>query len=47
MIDRATYEKPFQYNDGIEYVIVNGKLVLDKGKPTGEKPGRAVRRGTK
>jgi N-acyl-D-aspartate/D-glutamate deacylase len=46
VIDRSTYENPFQYSEGIEYVIVNGKLVLDKGKPTGEKPGRAVKRVT-
>lgn len=45
VIDRSTYENPFQYSEGIEYVVVNGKLVLNKGKPTGEKPGRAVRRG--
>jgi N-acyl-D-aspartate/D-glutamate deacylase len=44
VIDRSTYEDPFQYSEGIEYVIVNGKLVLDKGKPTGEKPGRAMKR---
>lgn len=43
IIDRATYEQPFQYNDGIEYVIVNGQLVLDRGEPTGAKPGRALR----
>jgi N-acyl-D-aspartate/D-glutamate deacylase len=47
VIDRSTYEEPFRYSEGIEYVIVNGKLVLDKGKPTGEKPGRAFRRAIK
>jgi N-acyl-D-aspartate/D-glutamate deacylase len=41
--DRATYLDPFQYNEGIEYVIVNGKVVLDRGKHTGERPGRALR----
>jgi N-acyl-D-aspartate/D-glutamate deacylase len=41
--DRATYEKPFQYSEGIEYVIVNGKVVLEKGKHTGARPGRALR----
>jgi N-acyl-D-aspartate/D-glutamate deacylase len=41
--DRATYEKPFQYNDGMEYVIVNGQIVLDQGKHTGARPGRALR----
>ncbi len=45
VIDRATYENPFQYSDGIEYVIVNGQLVLDRGKHTGARPGKALRRG--
>ncbi len=43
VIDRSTYEEPFQYNNGIEYVIVNGQLVLDRGKHTGAHPGRALR----
>jgi N-acyl-D-aspartate/D-glutamate deacylase len=43
VIDRATYENPFQYSDGIEYVIVNGQIVLDRGKHTGARPGRALR----
>jgi N-acyl-D-aspartate/D-glutamate deacylase len=42
--DRATYTSPFQYNEGIEYVIVNGQVVLDRGKHTGARPGRALRR---
>jgi N-acyl-D-aspartate/D-glutamate deacylase len=42
-IDRATYERPFQYSEGIEYVIVNGVVVLERGKHTGAKPGRALR----
>ena len=41
--DRATYEKPFQYGVGIEYVVVNGQVVLDRGKHTGARPGRALR----
>jgi N-acyl-D-aspartate/D-glutamate deacylase len=43
IIDRSTYEDPFQYSEGIEYVIVNGQVVLDKGKHTGARPGRALR----
>ena len=43
IIDRSTYEEPFQYSEGIEYVIVNGQVVLDKGKHTGARPGRALR----
>jgi N-acyl-D-aspartate/D-glutamate deacylase len=43
VIDRATYTDPFQYNEGIEYVIVNGQVVLDRGTHTGAKPGRVLR----
>jgi N-acyl-D-aspartate/D-glutamate deacylase len=39
IIDNATYDKPLQYATGVEYVIVNGKVVLDKGKHTGARPG--------
>jgi N-acyl-D-amino-acid deacylase len=42
--DRATYSEPFQYNEGIEYVIVNGQVVLDRGKHTGARPGRGLKR---
>jgi N-acyl-D-aspartate/D-glutamate deacylase len=43
VIDRSTYTDPFHYSDGIVYVMVNGRLTLDGGKPTGAKPGRALR----
>ncbi|HEY0455996.1 MAG TPA: amidohydrolase family protein, partial [Verrucomicrobiae bacterium] len=43
IIDRATYEQPFQYAEGIESVIVNGRLVIDKGTHTGARPGRVLR----
>ena len=45
VIDRATYTEPFQYSEGIEYVIVNGQVVLDRGKHTGALPGKALRKG--
>ncbi len=41
--DKATFEKPHQYAIGMEYVLVNGKLVLDKGEPTDARPGRFIR----
>jgi N-acyl-D-amino-acid deacylase len=41
----ATYDDPRQFPDGIEHVIVNGKLVVDAGRHTGALPGRALRRG--
>jgi N-acyl-D-aspartate/D-glutamate deacylase len=46
VIDRATYTEPFQYSEGIEYVFVNGQLVLERGQHTGAKPGRVLRHGT-
>lgn len=44
VIDRATFENPFQYPKGIEYVIVNGKIAIDKGKYTGKMAGRVLRK---
>tara|TARA_B100000949_G_C14046510_1_gene351735 strand:- start:12 stop:656 length:645 start_codon:yes stop_codon:yes gene_type:complete len=41
----ATREDPKQYPVGIDYVIVNGKIVIDAGENTGALPGRALRRG--
>jgi N-acyl-D-aspartate/D-glutamate deacylase len=43
VIDRSTYSDPFHYGEGIEFVIVNGHVVLDRGQPTGDRPGRALR----
>jgi len=40
--DRATFEKPHQYAAGIEYVIVNGAMVLDRGQHTGARPGKIL-----
>jgi dihydroorotase len=43
--DRATFENPAQYSEGIEYVMVNGTLVVRGGKLVeGVAPGLAVRR---
>lgn len=41
--DRATYEESSLYSEGIEHVVVNGRLVLEGGRMTGERPGRALR----
>lgn len=40
IIDKSTAEEPYQYSEGISEVLVNGKLVLEKGKMTGEMAGR-------
>ncbi len=39
IIDNATFEKPHQYATGVEYVIVNGKMILERGTRTGARPG--------
>ena len=41
--DRATFENPHQPSAGIEYVFVNGQLVLRKGQLTSARPGRGLR----
>jgi N-acyl-D-amino-acid deacylase len=41
--DHATYEKPHQLSTGVSYVIVNGKMALKDGVPTGAATGRVVR----
>jgi N-acyl-D-amino-acid deacylase len=39
----ATFEEPRQLPVGIDYVFVNGRLVMEKGEHTGALPGRALR----
>ena len=43
VIDRATFESPNQYPVGIEYVLVNGRISVDKGQRTPALAGRALR----
>ena len=39
----ATFDDPLQFPVGIDYVAVNGTLVIDDGRHTGARPGRALR----
>ncbi len=39
----ATFDDPLQYPVGIDYVAVNGTLVIDNGRHTGALPGQVVR----
>src|SRR2546423_1581304 len=41
--DRATFDEPNQYPEGIEYVIVNGQIEVDKGERTPANAGRVLR----
>lgn len=43
--DTATYESPKNYPKGIEYVIINGKITVNKGNHTGAKAGRILPQG--
>lgn len=42
--DKATFLQPQQYAEGVEYMIVNGVVCLEKGKVTVKKGGRALKR---
>ncbi|MEM3699685.1 MAG: D-aminoacylase [Candidatus Bathyarchaeia archaeon] len=42
--DTATFENPHSYPEGIKYVLVNGKLVVEDGAHTGMKNGRVLRK---
>ena len=44
IIDKATYQEPAKYSEGIKFVLVNGVLVVKDGQlQSGIYPGRAVR----
>lgn len=43
VIDKADYVKPHQYPVGIEYVLVNGEVVIKNGEHTGKLPGKILK----
>lgn len=43
VLDLSTWEDPHRYARGIEYVVVNGEVVIDGGEHTGRLPGRVLR----
>jgi N-acyl-D-aspartate/D-glutamate deacylase len=42
----ATYDEPRAFPDGIEYEVVGGEVVVDRGEHTDARPGRVLRRGS-
>jgi hypothetical protein len=42
--DRASLDNAHEYPDGIDMMIVNGVVVIDRGEHTGALPGRLLRR---
>lgn len=43
-IDKATFEEPYQYAEGMQFVLVNGTMAVYKGTPTGALAGRALQK---
>jgi len=41
---RSNLSDPHQYSEGVNFVVVNGKLALDNGQPTGVLAGSVVGR---
>jgi N-acyl-D-amino-acid deacylase len=44
VIDRATWSDPHQYPAGMDYVLVNGQVVIEGGVHTGKLPGKILRK---
>jgi len=45
VIDRSTFQEPHQYPDGIEWVIVNGRITVEDGRFRDVRAGRVLKRG--
>ncbi len=43
IIDKGTYEQPYQLPEGIPHVIVNGVIVVQNGKKNKKSPGIVIR----
>ena len=43
VIDHSTFENPNQLSEGMEYVLVNGVPVIERGHMTGALPGKVLR----
>ncbi len=43
IIDTADYTDPIQYPIGIDYVLVNGKILVNDGEPQAQKAGKVLR----
>jgi len=43
LTDTATFSRPRTISRGMQYVLVNGTVVLDQGRYSGQRPGRVLR----
>ena len=46
VIDKATYENPHQFSEGIQHLIVNGQIVVENETQNEDLPGAILRRPT-
>ncbi|WP_328469356.1 amidohydrolase family protein [Actinoplanes sp. NBC_00393] len=44
IVDKSTYERPWQLAEGVDTVLVNGTVAVDGGEVTGSRGGRVLRR---
>src|SRR5262249_18460818 len=47
IIDHATFEDPTRPSEGVRFVLVNGRVAVRDGRPTGEQGGLALARTMK
>ena len=40
---KTSISNPHQYSEGVKYLLINGDIVLDKGKWHGKLPGRILK----
>jgi N-acyl-D-aspartate/D-glutamate deacylase len=45
VVDKATYQSPHQMAEGIDWVLVNGKIARREGEFTGTRAGKVLRKG--
>ncbi len=45
--DRATYENPHQYSIGIQFLVINGEVVIENGSYNGKLAGKPIRMNEK
>ncbi|MFH1129596.1 MAG: D-aminoacylase [Patescibacteria group bacterium] len=44
IIDKSTFQNPYQYPGGIEYVLVNGEIAVENGYYTNKRAGKILKR---
>jgi N-acyl-D-aspartate/D-glutamate deacylase len=41
--DKATFTEPHQYSEGVEFLFINGQLVIEDGKYNNKLAGKTIR----